>query len=98
MEIRDVSFAQITADQRKHKPATTAAAQPNGGIFIPPDVTIAAFTEQTVAAVARHRLPALYSEREFVTKGGLVYYGTDRMQLYRGCCLLCGSHLTRGKA
>ena len=61
-----------------------AAAQPNGGIFVPPDVTIAAFTEQTVAAVARHRLPALYSEREFVTKGGLVYYGTNRIELYRG--------------
>jgi putative tryptophan/tyrosine transport system substrate-binding protein len=43
----------------------TAAAQPNGGIFVPPDVTIAAFTDQTVAAVARYRLPALYSEREF---------------------------------
>jgi putative ABC transport system substrate-binding protein len=48
------------------------------------DVTIAVFTEQTVAAVARYRLPAIYSEREFVTKGGLVYYGTDRIQLYRG--------------
>jgi len=64
--------------------AVAAAAQPNGGIFVPPDVTIAAFTEQTVAAVARHRLPALYSEREFVTKGGLVYYGTNRIELYRG--------------
>src|SRR5262245_5871920 len=65
--------------------AVAAAAQPNGGIFVPPDVTIAAFTEQTVAEVARHRLPAIYSEREFVTRGGLVYYGTDLMQLYRGC-------------
>ena len=64
--------------------AVAAAAQPNAGIFIPLDVTIAAFTEQTVAVVARHRLPAVYSEREFVTKGGLVYYGTDRIELYRG--------------
>ncbi len=61
-----------------------AAAQPNSGIFIPLDVTIAALTEQTIAAVARHRLPAIYPEREFVTKGGLVYYGTDRIELYRG--------------
>jgi ABC-type uncharacterized transport system substrate-binding protein len=61
-----------------------AAARPNTGIFIPLDVTIAAFTVQTVAAIARHRLPAIYSEREFVTKGGLVYYGTDRSELYRG--------------
>ena len=61
-----------------------ASAQPNGGIFVPLDVTIAAFAEQTVAVVARHRLPAVYSEREYVTKGGLVFYGTDRIALYRG--------------
>jgi putative tryptophan/tyrosine transport system substrate-binding protein len=60
------------------------AAQPNGGIFLPLDVTTIALAEQTVAAVARHRLPAIYSERDFVTKGGLVYYGTDRIELYRG--------------
>lgn len=62
----------------------TAAGQPNGGIFVPLDVTIVTFAQETVAAVARHRLPAIYSEREFVAKGGLVYYGTDRIELYRG--------------
>jgi len=61
-----------------------AAARPNGGIFVPLDVTIVALAEQTVALVARHRLPAIYSERGFVTKGGLAYYGTDRVALYRG--------------
>jgi putative tryptophan/tyrosine transport system substrate-binding protein len=63
---------------------SVVAAQSNGGIFVPPDVTMSAFPEQTVATVAQHRLPAIYSERDFVTKGGLVYYGTDRIQLYRG--------------
>jgi len=48
------------------------------------DVTIAALAEQTVALLARHRLPAICSERDFVSKGGLVYYGTDRIALYRG--------------
>jgi len=28
-------------------------------------------------------LPAIYSERVFVTSGGLVSYGTDRVELYR---------------
>jgi putative ABC transport system substrate-binding protein len=60
------------------------AAQPNGGIFVSPDVTTIAFAEQTVAAVARHRVPAIYAERVFVTKGGLVYYGSDRIEIYRG--------------
>ena len=56
-----------------------AADQPNSGIFVPPDVTMSAFVEQTVAAVAQHRLPSIYSERVFVTNGGLVYYGADRV-------------------
>ena len=59
------------------------AAQPNGGIFVPLDVTILTFIEQTVATIARHRLPAIYPERVFVTSGGLVYYGTDRIEIYR---------------
>jgi len=36
-----------------------------------------------IATIARHRLPAIYSERVFVTSGGLVSYGTDRVELYR---------------
>jgi len=74
----------------------TAAGQPNGGIFVPLDVTIATFAQETVAAVARHRLPAIYSEREFVTKGGLVYYGTDRIELYRGAASYV-SRILRGE-
>jgi len=64
-----------------------AAAEPNGGIFVPPDVTISAFIEQTVAAVARHRLPSIYYDRGFVTNGGLVYYGADRVELFRGAAV-----------
>jgi putative tryptophan/tyrosine transport system substrate-binding protein len=60
-----------------------AAVQPNTGIFVPNDVTINAFVEQTIGTIARHRLPAIYSERVFVTSGGLVYYGTDRIEIYR---------------
>jgi putative ABC transport system substrate-binding protein len=61
-----------------------AAANADSGIFVPPDLTMSVFMEQTVAAVARRRLPAIYSERVFVTSGGLVYYGADRFELYRG--------------
>jgi len=61
-----------------------AAAQPNGGMFVPLDVTMNAFMEQIIATIARHRLPAMYSERAFVTSGGLAYYGADRMEQYRG--------------
>ena len=59
------------------------AEQPNGGIFVVGDVTINALGRQTIAAVARHRLPAIYSERHFAASGGLIYYGADRIDLFR---------------
>ena len=35
------------------------------------------------AMVARHRLPAVYAARYFVTAGGLISYGPDLVDQYR---------------
>ena len=64
---------------------TATAAEPDGGILVASDVTIEALAAETVAAVAQHRLPAIYPQRSFVVSGGLMYYGTDRAELYRSC-------------
>ena len=61
----------------------TASERPNGGIFFAPDVTIGGHLEQIVPIVARYRVPSIYSERLAVKIGGLIYYGTDRVDLYR---------------
>jgi len=61
-----------------------AAKHTKGGIYVPLDVTIDGLVEQTVATMARHGVPAVYPERSFVTSGGLVSYGTNREDLYRG--------------
>ena len=36
-----------------------------------------------VTLAARHKLPAVYSERSFVTGGGLISYGPDFIDQYR---------------
>jgi putative tryptophan/tyrosine transport system substrate-binding protein len=59
------------------------AAQPNGGIFAAPDVTISSLMEQTVALITKNQLPAIYSERFAIAHGGLAFYGVDRIELYR---------------
>jgi putative ABC transport system substrate-binding protein len=61
----------------------TVAEQPNGGLFFAPDLTVSAHSQQIVPIVAQHRLPSIYSERVFVNIGGLMSYGTDRVDLYR---------------
>jgi putative ABC transport system substrate-binding protein len=36
-----------------------------------------------ITLAARHRLPTVYTERVFVTAGGLTSYGPDRVEQYR---------------
>jgi putative tryptophan/tyrosine transport system substrate-binding protein len=79
------SVTQIQEFADIERAVAATATMPDGGILIPPDVTIEALAEGTVAAVARHRLPAVYPLRSFVVSGGLIYYGTDRAELYRSC-------------
>jgi putative ABC transport system substrate-binding protein len=59
------------------------AEQPNGGVFFPPDLTTIALRDQVAAIVARLRVPAIYTDRIFVTSGGLVSYDADRVDIFR---------------
>jgi putative ABC transport system substrate-binding protein len=59
------------------------AQQKNGGAFFLPDLTTNALRDQVIAIVARHRVPAIYSDRVLVASGGLVSYDADRTDIYR---------------
>jgi putative ABC transport system substrate-binding protein len=59
------------------------ARGPDSGLFLPPDITTVNQRDLIVALAARHRLPAVYAFREFVTAGGLMSYGTDENDTYR---------------
>jgi putative ABC transport system substrate-binding protein len=59
------------------------ARVPNGGLFAPNDTTTEANRDLVIALAARHRLPAVYAFRDFVTAGGLMYYGTDLVAQFR---------------
>src|SRR5262245_8524914 len=43
--------------------------------------------KRIVELVGKHRLPAIYFQREFVDEGGLMSYGVDYVDLYRGAAV-----------
>jgi len=66
--------------QRKITEFSSAA---NGGLILPPDALTAQNRQIIIALAASHRLPAVYSTREWVTDGGLMCYSTDFADIFR---------------
>jgi putative tryptophan/tyrosine transport system substrate-binding protein len=59
------------------------AREPNGGLFLPPDTTTVLHRNLIISLAAEYNLPAVYAIRVFVAAGGLMYYGTDFVDMYR---------------
>jgi putative ABC transport system substrate-binding protein len=62
---------------------TAFAGEPNGGLIVVVSTASQIHRELIVELAARHRLPAVYPYRFFVTHGGLMSYGPDLVGLYR---------------
>jgi putative ABC transport system substrate-binding protein len=59
------------------------AQQSNGGLIVLADPITNVHRKLIISLAARHRLPAIYSYRYFVTDGGLISYGIDPADSYR---------------
>ncbi|HVI66335.1 MAG TPA: ABC transporter substrate-binding protein [Bradyrhizobium sp.] len=59
------------------------ADRQNSGVLFPTDLTTFALRDEIVALIARHHLPAIYSDPAFTRAGGLAFYGPDRVDVFR---------------
>ena len=59
------------------------ARDPNGGLVVTASGPAIVHRQLIIALAARHRLPAVYPQRVFVTEGGLISYGHDTIEPYR---------------
>ena len=62
---------------------TAFARSGNGGLIQTPSGSATLHRDLIVTLAARHKLPAVYSERFFVAAGGLISYGADYIDQYR---------------
>ena len=59
------------------------ASKSNGGLITLPNSVAIVQRKLIIALAEKHRLPAVYPFRYFVTEGGLIYYGPDPVEQYR---------------
>ena len=62
---------------------TAFARTPNGGLIVPALTQGVVHRDLIISLAARHRLPAVYPYRSFVTGGGLISYGFNLSFQYR---------------
>jgi putative ABC transport system substrate-binding protein len=59
------------------------AHEPNCGLIVVGAAAAFVHREQIIALAARYELPAVYPDQTFITGGGLISYGPDRLEGYR---------------
>jgi putative ABC transport system substrate-binding protein len=59
------------------------ARSPNGGLIVTSSGLAVNNRDVIVAQAAKHKLPAIYYSRAFVSAGGLISYGSDRVDQFR---------------
>src|SRR5262245_18336761 len=53
------------------------------GLIVTASPSVLIHRDLIITLAARHKLPAIYSNRAFISDGGLISYGTDYSDLYR---------------
>src|ERR1700730_10384428 len=59
------------------------AARPDGGLIVTGSPYTAAYRNLIIALAARHRLPAVFPYRYFITNGGLISYGPEPTEQFQ---------------
>jgi len=62
---------------------TAFAGNPNGGLILTGSALAVIHRHLIIALAARYRLPAVYYERNFVSAGGLISYGSNFVEQFR---------------
>jgi putative ABC transport system substrate-binding protein len=80
----DMSAIKLRDAAQIEQDVTRFANTPNGGLILTASPLAVVHQNLVVALAARHKLPAVYYRRYFVTSGGLISYGPDIEEQYRG--------------
>jgi ABC-type uncharacterized transport system substrate-binding protein len=79
-ELRRIDLREASEIERS---VTAFARSPKGGLIVAVSAATTRYRDLIVTLATRHKLPAIYANRYFVSGGGLIFYGPDFVDQYR---------------
>jgi putative ABC transport system substrate-binding protein len=79
----ELSASPVHDEAEVEAAITSFARGPGSGLIAAPDAFINNNRRVVMALTERHRLPAIYGLRQFVTEGALISYGPDTADIVR---------------
>jgi putative tryptophan/tyrosine transport system substrate-binding protein len=79
-----VTAVDVSGGDDIERAIATFASQPDGGLIVTPHSNLPANRASIILLAARHRLPAVYPFRYYAAEGGLMAYGSDQIDQWRG--------------
>jgi putative ABC transport system substrate-binding protein len=79
----EVSPVNVIDPAEIDRALTAFARSPNGGLIVTGSALAVVRRDLIISLAARHRLPAVYYDRYFVSAGGLISYGSDSVEQFR---------------
>jgi putative ABC transport system substrate-binding protein len=81
MEVTAISMRDV---REVEQDIAKFASSPNGGLILTASALSVVHRDLVVGLAAKHKLPAVYHRRYFVTSGGLMSYGSEVEEQFRG--------------
>jgi putative ABC transport system substrate-binding protein len=79
----EVTAAPVRDTAEAEEAIAKLGREPGGGLIVPPDAFTIVHDQLLVRLAQQHRVPAVYSYRITVAKGGLMSYGPDPFDNFR---------------
>jgi putative ABC transport system substrate-binding protein len=87
---QQIDVLYVSSDLEIESAFTTLIQRGAGALHVGVGVFLVSERERIVALAARHRIPAIYNSREWVTAGGLMSYGASSIDAYRQVGIYAG--------
>jgi putative ABC transport system substrate-binding protein len=79
--------ARIHGRTEIERTMTALASESGSGLIVLPDVTTNTASDLIIESAARHRIPAIYAWESEAAAGGLMSYGMDLQESFRGAAV-----------